>query len=377
MSRRIALWLHRFGIDNPTGVHRYALELARAMTVTAPADADVELWSGRVPGAPELTGVRSRHPRFDRRLLHLSWTTLHAPAFERVAGEVALVHALAPVVPVPSRAPFVVTVHDVWPLQHPEWYDAGPRWLNRRALRFTAAEAAAIITPSHAVARDVTDVLHVDPARIRVVPEGVDARFSTPAEAAAVQAVCTRFGVKPDRFLVVVGFIGPRKNLSVLFEALRDIRSRGGQLPPLLVVGGDELRASDIRAMPAALGVDDVVRFAGRVTDEELVPLMQAARALVHPATYEGFGLTPLEAMAAGTAVVSSSAGALPEVVGDAGLLVDPQDVGGWAEAIERIWTDDAEVRRAVDAGRARAAGFVWEDSARRTWQIYSEVCAW
>lgn len=374
MTRRIALWLHRFGIDNPTGVHRYALELARAVTSAAPSDAEVELWSGRVDDAPALDGVRSRHPRVNRRLLHLAWATAHAPRFERVAADVSLVHALAPVVPVPSRAPLVVTVHDLWPLQHPEWYAAGPRWLNGRALRYAAAHAAVVITPSHAIARDVVDVLRVEPGRIRVVVEGVDPRFATPIPPEAARHVCDRYDVAAGKFLLAVGFIGPRKNLPVLFEALRAIRDQGGDPPMLLVVGGDELRAATIKAMPAALGVADRVRFAGRVDDDELVALMQSARALVHPALYEGFGLTPLEAMAAGTAVLSSSAGALPELVGDAGILLDPRDPSAWAEAIQQVVTDDDLVRGVVDAGRVRAAGYTWAEAARRTWLVYDEV---
>jgi glycosyltransferase involved in cell wall biosynthesis len=319
----------------------------------------------------------ARQPRVERRLLHLSWAALHAPPFEAVAGRCDVVHALAPVVPLPTRrAPLVVTVHDLLPLQHPEWYARGPRWGVVRALRHAADHATRIITPSKRVRSDLAEILGVGPERVDVVPEGVGGAFTGEVEAIALTSVLGRLGLEHGGYAVCVGEIGPRKNLPTLFRALARLRTAGEPVPRLVVVGGDGMDAGTVRALPARLGVEDRVVFTGRLPDETLAAVVQGARVLVHASSFEGFGLTPLEAMAAGTAVVVSDAGSLPEVVGDAGLLVDPLDVDGWAAALRRVMTDDDWVATAVVAGRARAAGFTWLAAAEQTWAVYDRVLA-
>lgn len=374
MTRRVGLYVYRFGIANPTGVQRYAQEMARALGRTAPADTAVEVWAGRDADQPAPGDVDLHHPPVQRRMLHLSWTALHAPRLDRFTGPLAVVHSLSPVTPVPTRAPLVVTVHDLLPMHRPDWYARGPRWANIRAFRHAADAAAAIITPSQAVADDVQERLGVSPGRITVVPEGVDPAFADVDPAALATAAADQ-GLAPDRYVVAVGEIGPRKNLPVLIRALAALPP--ATRPTLVLVGGAGQDAAAVRALPAELGVADHVRFTGRVDDATLVALLHGARALVHPALYEGFGLTPLEAMSAGTAVVASDAGSLPEVVGAAGILVPPTDVEGWAAAIERVTSDDDVAQALVVAGRQRAAQFTWDAAARATWQVYERVGAW
>jgi glycosyltransferase involved in cell wall biosynthesis len=309
-----------------------------------------------------------------RRLLHLSWAAVRAPSLDRFAGELSVVHSLSPVTPVPTRAPLVVTIHDLMPMHHPDWYERGPRWSNIRAFRHAADSAVAIITPSRAVADDVQTRLGVAPGRITVVPEGADPAFAI-ADDEAVAQVCGQHGLTAGRYVIAVGEIGPRKNLPVLVQAIARLAPE--QRPTLVFVGSDGMGAPTVRALPEQLGVSDCVRFTGRVDDRTLVALLHGARALVNPAFYEGFGLTPLEAMSAGTAVIASNAGSLPEVVGDAGLLVEPTDVDAWADAIARLMDDDDLARRLADAGRQRAATYTWEAAAHATWEVYERVGAW
>lgn len=374
MTSPVVLYLYRFGIANPTGVQRYGQEMARALIRTAPVDHEVQVWAGRDDDAPRPADVAVHHPPMQRRLLHLSWAALERPRLDRFTGRAALVHSLSPVTPVPTRAPLVVTIHDLLPLHHPDWYERGPRWSNVRAFRHAADHAAAIVTPSRAVAADVEARLGVDAERICVVAEGVDGAFAVADDEAIAQA-CAQHGLTPGRYVVAVGEIGPRKNLAVLVRALAGLPP--DQRPMLVLVGGDGQDAAAVHALPAQLGVSDYVRATGRVDDRTLVALLHGARALVHPALYEGFGLTPLEAMSAGTAVVVSDAGSLPEVVGDAGILVGPRDIDGWADAITRVMTDDALLTRLVAAGRQRASSFTWEAAAEATWQVYDRVAAW
>lgn len=367
---RVALHVYRANIPTPTGVHRYAASLTRALGETAPAGCAAELWTGAEPGVPDHLGsVPVQTWPVPRRALHLAWTLVKRPYADRYLHGPDLVHTLTPVVPVPTRLPLVVTVHDLLVRQHPEWYERSERWIVARAIDHAVAAAAHLITPSERVRSDLCELLGVDASRVKVVPEGVAGVFTRPAQADVTAA----YGVRPGGYFITVGEVGPRKNLPTLLEAMADLTSRGDKAM-LVVAGGDGSGAEETKLLAARLGLQDVVRFVGHVDDETLAALVQGARALVHPSLYEGFGLTPLEAMAAGTAVVSSSAGSLPEVVGAAGLLVDPHDVAAWTTALERARDDDGWVTAAVEAGRARAAQFTWEVAARRTWAVYDEV---
>jgi glycosyltransferase involved in cell wall biosynthesis len=374
MSRRFALQMHRLAVSNPTGVHRYAIELAHALAATAAAGDSVELWSGSTGSRGEASdGVALRTWPVHRRLLHLSWMLAHRPYADRFTGPVALLHSLTPAVPVPTRAPFVVTIHDLLTLQHPQWYSPFARWTVGTSLRNAAQHAAHVITPTEVAARDAQDVLGIGRDRITVIAEGVDGRFSHPIDPATIAATCARFGLTADRFVVAVGEIGPRKNIPVLVEAIAagDLKGPG---PVLAVVGGDGSVAATVRALAERRGVADRIRWTGRVDDADLCALVQGARALAHPSLYEGFGLTPLEAMAAGTATAVSTAGSLPEVVGDAAVLIDPTDVAGWSMTLGRLLADEAWAGELAERGRRRAAGFSWPAAARQTWTVYGKL---
>jgi len=371
--RRVALQMHRLAVTNPTGVHRYAVQLAAALTATAADGDQVELWHGATSEAPDVpAAVTTRTWPLHRRLVHLSWWALHRPLADRFLGDVALVHSLTPAVPVPTRVPLVVTVHDLLTLQHPEWYTPFARRIVGAALHHAARHAARIITPSEVVARDVRTTLGVEPHRVVVVAEGVDDRFRTRLPAAVIADACNRYQLRPGGYAVAVGEVGPRKNLGLLLDALAGITRENR--PLLALVGADGGAAAGLREHALRLGVAEQVRWTGRVSDADLVALVQGARVLVHPSHYEGFGLTPLEAMAAGTPVVASSAGSVPEVVGDAGVLLDPDDTPAWRDTISRLAGDDATATDLAHRGVTRAEAFTWERAARETWHIYDTL---
>ena len=349
------------------------MQLAAALTATAAGGDQVELWHGATSDTPEVpAAVTTRTWPMHRRLVHLSWWALRRPLAERFLGDVELVHSLTPAVPVPTRKPLVVTVHDLLTLQHPEWYTPFARRIVGSALHHAARHATRIVTPSEVVATDVRSMLGVEPDRVTVVAEGVDDRFRTPLPQAVIAAACDRFQLRPGGYLVAVGEIGPRKNLGLLLDAMAGI-SRESR-PLLALVGADGGAAAGLRERALRLGVSEQVRWTGRVSDADLVALLQGARALVHPSHYEGFGLTPLEAMAAGTPVIASSAGSVPEVVGDAGLLLAPDDPAAWSEAIARLAGEDATAMDLAGRGAMRAEAFTWERAARETWHIYDTL---
>jgi glycosyltransferase involved in cell wall biosynthesis len=219
---------------------------------------------------------------------------------------------------------------------------------------------------SHSTARDVETFLGVPHDRLRVVPLGVAPVFRP--QSAEVVAELRRRLELPDRFCLFVSTIEPRKNLPVLLDAWSHLEHR----VPLVVVGSTGWRAREIEAkLDRARG--DVQRL-GTVARRDLPALYSAADCLCHPSWYEGFGLPPLEAMACGTPVVVSDRSSLPEVVGDAGLLVDPADPDAWTAALERV-LGDRELRNDLRRrGRARAASFTWTRTAKETWRVLEEA---
>ena len=370
---RIVLFSHRLADASPTGILRYNAELVKALAqegedrslryeVCSTAEAADPKW------VPPSVGVR-RVPG-SRRLVHLAWATGRLPTLERLSGPLDLLHITTPVVPVPTRAPLVVTIHDLLPLHHPEWYLPREKWLNGKTFAQAAREAAAIITPSTVVAADVAETLHVDRSRITIIPEGVDQALLHEPSQEAVAAGCAKYGVQPRRFVLFVGAVGPRKNVGILLDALAALRPDLSDLR-LLAIGPLSEASAPTREHARRLGFDDTATFPGFVPDQDMRLLMAGSLALVHPANYEGFGLTPLEAMAVGTPAISSNAGSLPEVVGDAGILLDPNDPTAWTQAIAQVASDDALRARLVAAGRARARTFTWARAAEQTAALY------
>jgi glycosyltransferase involved in cell wall biosynthesis len=179
-----------------------------------------------------------------------------------------------------------------------------------------------------------------------------------------------------EPFLLHVGDVHARRNLEVVVTALLDLRARhaAGPAMPLVLAGVDRGVGDDLRAMAVHGGAPDAVILLGAVEEELLHALYRAAAALVYPSRYEGFGLPLLEAMASGTPVVASRAASIPEVVGEAGLLLAPDDAGAWSEAIQRVTTDGALRERLRAAGLARAGLFTWASAARLTLDVYRRV---
>lgn len=279
-----------------------------------------------------------------------------------------------PLLPAP---PTVVTVHDLIPLVLPAYSPPGPprayAWLAARSV----ARAARLLADSAHTAGDLRRVLGAAArAKTRVVPLAPDPACRPVSDRRTLDAVRARYKL-PERFLLYLGGLDQRKNLSIVLAALARL---GAECPALVVAGHSAPRPPlfpDYAAEARARGIGQRVRFIGPVADVDRPALLTLARALVFPSRYEGFGLPPLEALACGTPVICAAASSLPEVVGDAALLVSPDDVVGWAEAIERLWRDDALVAELQRRGRLQAAGFSWPATARATRAVYREAqCA-
>lgn len=306
----------------------------------------VERWARelavRLPGLrPGRYGVARPPRRFVHRAGHL-WEQAVLPLYR-----CELLLSPANVAPLASRRS-VVVIHDVAPLRDPSWYSpAYVRW-QRFLLPRLADRALRIITPSAFSAAEIETLLGVASERIAVIPGGHDERFN-PAQ--SPESARNRFGLADAPYVLTVGSQTARKNVRALTETARRLAASGISL---IAVGGDRPQFRDASG-------DAGIRQLGPVEDELLPALYAGAAAFVLPSLYEGFGLTALEAMACGTPVVASSAGALPEVCGDAAQLVDPRDQGAIASAVENAIADPGRWRQ---AGPRRAAGFTWEATA-------------
>jgi GT2 family glycosyltransferase/glycosyltransferase involved in cell wall biosynthesis len=315
----------------------------------------------RPAGAWPAAAVDDRHAvavvkRHAPDLVHLTW-----------AG-----HSLAHYLPLLAAPASVLTIHDLILYHHPEYMPPAQRPLYRAALAIGAQWATRVVVDSQAVRSEVISYLGVPAERIDVVPLGVDDRFAWPVDLARRWEVRDRYHLSPSYFLSV-GKDFPHKNLTSLVRAFADLRRH--QLPSheLVLVGEAVWPATrpELWALIRRLGVEDAVHFLEHVADDDLPVLYQLADALVFPSLLEGFGLPPLEAMAAGTPVVCSNQASLPEVVGDAGELVDARSSDQLAAAMLRVVENPAHRQSLIERGKLRASALSWAQTARLTAESY------
>ncbi|MEX2156138.1 MAG: glycosyltransferase family 1 protein [Gemmatimonadales bacterium] len=292
-----------------------------------------------------------------------------------------LLHAPGGVGPIAGSFPAVVTVHDVMPIRFPQLFRP---WYRRYAgvvMPRLARRARAVIAVSSAAKAEIVEWLRVPAERVTVVPHGVDPVFRPLAPEDPVAADVRRRYALPREFVLAVGTIAPRKNLPRLLEALGHVRSqaggRGGASTLALVHAGPEgWRPEEVTRAVAALGLGDAVRFLGYVPVEDLRVLYGLARVLAYPSLWEGFGMPVLEAMACGCPVVTSNVSSLPEVAGDAAVLVDPGSTEDLARGIAAVWCDEGRRGRLIAQGLVRAREFTWTRAARETAAVYDTALA-
>lgn len=319
-------------------------------------------WHRGAPDAVAVPTVPVVHHRLPRRALYEAWQRWRRPSVQRRTGPVDVIHATGGVVPPAGGAALVVTLHDLAFLRRPEHFTAHGVAFMMRAFALAKAEADLIIVPSESTAAECRD--HgIDTNRLRVVPWGVTPASVTPIDR---ERVAARHGL-PEDFVLWVGSAEPRKNLHGLVAAARD-----ADLALPLVLAGPQGWDVDIGALLAESPPG--TRHLGVVDPADLPALMEMATAFVYPSFQEGFGMPVLEAMAQGTAVITSRGTATEEVAGDAALLVEPEDRAALGDALRAI-SEDSELRgRLGGEGRARAAAFSWDTTAAVTEAVYDEA---
>ena len=362
-------------VHRRAGLGRYAHELIKAL---------VEPCEGCEPlarlsifyhqrGEAQLDPPIDRLPRLTTRLSVRPWRLTTALAYftgfgmDRLFGSADVFHATEHLLPHLRHIRSVFTLHDLIFQFDPDSHKSlNIAFLKTMMPRFLKA-ADAIIAVSECSMRDAVRLYDVPADKIRVIYEGVDPKFAPVTDPARLAAVRTNYQL-PNHFVLHLGTIEPRKNLPLLFEAIKALNQ------PLVVAGKLGWLTGPILAKVKELGVADHVTFTGFIDDNDLPALISAATVLAMPSKYEGFGLPVLEAMACGTPVVASNTSSLPEVGGDAALYAWPDDVRSWIERL-RLAIDDEELRASLrERGLRQAAKFRWEDTARQTVEVYQRA---
>ncbi len=349
------------------GVRRYASALLPALAARDDLDM-VALGGDPLLVPPGVAHVdEPRHPP-----TNLGWAIVGLPLAARDA-RVDVLHAPAYTAPPVSGGlgipPVVLTIHDVSYARRPEWYPYRRDLVRRAFYRRSARAAQVVVTDSEFSAGEIVAAYRIPRNRIGVAPLGVSEPF-TPAGSASRCALPQ--GIS-DPFVLHVGDLHERRNLATVVDAVLGARRHfGGASAVSLVLAGVDRGVGDaICAIAAQAGVPEAVVKLGAVSEELLVSLYRCATALVYPSLYEGFGLPVLEAMACGTPVIASRAASIPEVAGDAGMLLDPLDVAAWTEAIVNVVNDEDRRAEMRSRGLARAASFTWARTAALTAQAY------
>src|SRR5687767_5195319 len=349
------------------GVRRYVSALVPALKA---ADPTLELVA--LGGDPDAVPAGVAHVAEPwHPPTNLGWSVLGLPR-AAARAPVDVIHAPAYTAPLWSNAPVVLTIHDVSYERHPEWYPYQRDAMRRMFYRRSARMAARVLTDSEFSAGEIAAAYQIPRERITVAPLGVSDHFAPIDRADATLPA----GITSP-FLLHVGDLHERRNLPLIVHAMFEAQRRPGMPPLSLVLAGVDRGIGDrLLAYAREAKSPDAVVCLGQVTDSQLLSLYRGAAALVYPSRYEGFGLPVLEAMACGTPVIASSAASIPEVLGDAGVLLDPDDEPGWAEAIGRVIGDEWDRGRMRTAGLTRARTFTWAQTASLTLAVYRQAAA-
>ncbi len=371
MSRPTAVGVDlRALVGRPTGIGHYTLELLEELAA---------LNRYRLVGmAHAPVSTRERLDRagveleVQRAPLGVLWQQALVP--RRLArGDIDVFWS--PVITLPARLdrPGVITVHDLIPLLYPETQRLKVRLIFAGLLRRSIEIAHTVVADSRATADDLVEQFPAARGKLAVVYPGVADRFR-PASAEEVEAIRTDLDL-PEGYVLFVGTLEPRKNLDRLLDAWERLRRENHSTPPLVVVGGYGWKSRRLTRRLEALGPAGLRHVDGAGL-EELVRYYQGARLLALPSLYEGFGLPAAEAMACGVPTVVGAASSLPEVVGDAGLQVDPDDTLGLASAMRKILTDSVLTHELVGRGIERSRRFDWPRAAAEIGEILDQAAA-
>lgn len=366
-----------FARKTPFGTGRYARHLMRAIQKVEP-NIDIQpvsTWTDcDEQGQQQLRQEYGwRKLPWNRKLTGSAWAFLKYPPIEHWIGQDHdLVHALEMVYPVRTKKPLVVTIHDIGPLSHPDLFTSVRPWLMRMGLKQAIDEAAAIICVSQSTADIFQDHFQVDLGeRIKVIHEGVNPLYLGEPDFSCLYEL-TDLPSEDTPFLLTMGAISPRKNLPLVIEALEQLAD---EIPHHLVhVGIPHWDSDEFFSKLKSSSFASRIHLLGYLSDEQVHALYNRATAYIFPSLFEGFGLPLLEAMAGNCPIVTSNVSSMPEVAGDAAILIDPTNLNQMIDAIRTVCTEETVRSQLIENGQQRIRQFSWEKCARETLDVYKQI---
>ncbi len=353
----------------PGGVTEYTRQLIAALAELAPEHTYFALHHFRsretftpAPCVRRVNTLTPSHHRLERWLL----------SAELIGRRFDILHTPEPIPPQRGARRQVVTVHDLHFMIYPQFMTPDSRRYYCDQMAWAARHADHLLVSSHSTYQDLIRFFQVPPAKMTVCMLGVNPAFK-PLDPVALAPVRARLGL-PEKYILFVGTFEPRKNIPGLLDAYHHLRQRNPDVPPLVLAGRRGWLYDDIFARISALNLTDHLIWLENPAWHDLPALYSGARVLALPSHYEGFGLTALEAMACGTPPVVADRSSLPEVVGDAGILVNPDDPSSIADGLARVLSDDHLYADLRARGLARAAELSWHATARRVLETYHAV---
>ena len=366
----------RIGIDCRTiqeperaGTAHYTKELVRAL-LEIDSDNEYFLFFGQEKNIPE----EFKQPNAKIIILppkSLPFISSHWQ-FSRTLKKCRLdiFHAPANTLPVGYNGASILTIHDLAIYQNSEWFPKQTFSTNFLVPR-SLAKAKKIIVPSESTKQDLQKIFRVPEEKIKVIYEGV--RAEEPSENAK-NSTLEKFNLPEKNYFLFLGTIEPRKNLIALIAAYKILLQKNPDAPILVLAGGKGWKNDDIFEAIKKRSLENKIKCLGYVSNEEKFALMKSALAFVYPSLYEGFGLPILEAMSLGAPVITSRISSLPEIAGDAALLIDPNNDGEIANALEKLWKDENLRNDFINKGKHQSAKFSWIKTAEQTLQTYKEI---
>lgn len=365
-----------------TGVGQYTRHLIEQMIPLAAARG-VELtlfyfnFLGRNRVMPQWDGdlTTRQHRWIPGRCFYFLWKKRIGPAFDRLAGKGEVFHFPNFIARPLKSGKAVATIHDVAFMRFPQLIEKKNLRFLQTFLPGTLKRASRILAVSEFTKRELVALAGVPENKIVVTPNGVSEEFRRIEDERALKQVREKYQL-PERFILSVGTLEPRKNLSTVIEALGRMKREGKDAPPLVLVGPPGWNDEYTRLRRAVLHaeLEDQVKFLHYADREDMPALYSAARFLVFPSLYEGFGLPVAEAMACGLPVLSSDAASLPEVGGKAPLYLSPEDAGAWAEGIRALWDSPSLLEQMRRRGFEQAGKFSWRATAEKTLEAYEQA---
>jgi glycosyltransferase involved in cell wall biosynthesis len=366
------------GIRQEAGVGQYVRSLVNAMLEQDASNEYTLITSGRTSkehSFPTANNVRSRNIYIPDRYLNILWYRLRVPLYANIfTGPLDIYHGLDfGLPPLTGKARKVVTVYDLAFLQHPETAVPSLAEYLNKVVPESVAAADVVAAISHATKQALIDHYRTPQEKITVIPCGIAPHYQRIEDPAILEATRRKFDLNGP-IVLSVGTLEPRKNHLGLIKAFYEVQQNNEHSAILAIAGGKGWLYEETQRTVMELKLEDKVRFLGRISELELITLYSLADVFAFPSFFEGFGMPPLEAMACGAPVITSNTSSLPEVTGDAAMLVDPYDTHAIANAISRLLGDEQLQERLRQKGFLQAQKYTWPKAAQKMLSVYQKL---